>query len=318
MNESRQPIVLISGLPRSGTTWMVHSLNLHPKVLAFGETHFFSKRWVRTRRNGRYTSAGLRSLWSKLERCPFWASVPLKSDLDTERGWLLGTSRDDIPDALRAARRMAGPDPTAAEVLDSIGRSFCEREGKSFWIEKTAVEGKQAHKIARRFPDARLLLTMRDPVGFFRSYKYQGVQLSDARRLFHQRRYHPLLAALIWRLSVRSALKAQAEFPDRVSVMFLRDEASMRVALDQACRAVGVESDDAMYELIGARVNSSELGTRERDLDAQDVAWIRLLCRSGDSRFSSSEDLDGFSLVALLKSLAGLIPWFCRNFLHRS
>ena len=101
-NEMKQPVVLITGLPRSGTTWLVQSLNEHPEILAFGETHFFTRRWVRPSRNGRYTSAGLKRVWRNLSSCPFWAAVPLKKDLGKRPGWFSRTSFDDLPEVLES------------------------------------------------------------------------------------------------------------------------------------------------------------------------------------------------------------------------
>jgi hypothetical protein len=311
-SDSKQPIVLITGLPRSGTTWLVQSLNLHPKILAFGEAHFFTQRWVRPLRNGRYSPAQLEDVWQKMSECPFWSSVPLKENLGKSPGWFSQTSVEDLPEVIASARRIAGSDATPSDVLDSIGRAFCEREGKEFWVEKTATEGKNVLSTAKKIPDARFILTMREPMGFLRSYKYQGVQLKDKSRKMHAARYHPFAAACVWRLSHRSILKIQAKHPDRVSVVVLSDDQARREALQEICRHVGVEPDDAMYRMMSKKINSSDLKSGTRLLDRSDLAWIRFFCKVDDPRLKIDEDLSDIGVLDLFKSMLTIPFWAIR------
>ena len=315
MSDSKQPIVLITGLPRSGTTWLVHSLNLHPMILAFGETHFFTKRWIHPSQNGRYSPSELEAVWKKLASCPFWSTTPVRGQLLKSAGWLSKTTFEDLPEVISSARRLAGSNPTPADVLDSIGRAFCEREGKQFWVEKTASEGKNVFSTAKKIPDARFILTMREPVGFLLSYKSQGTQLSQKARDRHATRYHPLLAAFIWRLTYRSIRKVQMQYPDRVSVHILSDDQARRDALHEVCRQLGVEPDDSIYGLIKKRVNSSVINTDERTLARSELACIRFLCRADDPRLKPSENLSDIGLLDLFKSILTIPGWLIRNIL---
>lgn len=318
MTDSKQPTVLITGLPRSGTTWLVQSLNLHPMLLAFGETHFFSKRWIRPSQNGRYSPSELDALWKTLSVCPFWSSLPLKKDLGKKPGWFSETSFEDLPEVISSARRLAGSEPTPADILDSLGRAFCEREGKQFWVEKTASEGKNVLSTARKMPDARFILTMREPMGFFRSYKFQGVQFPQETRSRYADRYHPFLAALVWRLTFRATRKALSKYPDRVSRLVLSNDQNRRQALQEICCCLGVQPDDAMYELIGRKVNSSETTNEVRSLDRADRAWIRYLCRVDDPQLKIDEDLSDIGLLDLFKSMLTIPAWMLKFLLKRS
>ena len=315
MSDSKQPVVLITGLPRSGTTWLVHSLNMHPMILAFGETHFFTRRWIHPSQNGRYSPSELEALWKTLSSCPFWSSTPLKEELGKFPGWFSKTSFDDLPQVISSARRLAGSEPTPADVLDSIGRAFCEREGKQFWVEKTASEGKNVLSTAKKMPDARFILTMREPVGFLLSYKYQGTQYSQEIRDRHERRYHPLLAVLIWRLTYRSIRKVQSQHPDRVSLHVLSDDEARRDALREICRQLGVETDDSIYGLIDRKVNSSSIIADDQTLTRSELACIRFLCRVDDPRLKPSQDLSGIGLLDLFKSMLTIPGWLIRNIL---
>ena len=314
---SRQPPVLITGLPRSGTTWLVRSMNRHPKVLVFGETHFFSRRWIAPDKDGTYSPDKLESLWASLSTCPFWAAVPLKEDLgERGPGWFTRTSRDDIPAVIESARGMVGSNPRPGEVLDAVGRAFCLREGKSFWVEKTAIEGKHAARTIRNVPDARFILTMRDPVGFMRSYKYQGIQHGRSTRDFYVDRYHPFLAALVWRRSYRSLCKLKNRHPEQVSLHVLSSEANRRAALESICRQLGVEPADEIFEGLGQRVNSSSLGAEDRALDRADIAWLRALCSVEDPEMAISDEYPKTGFLDLLKSVPSIIRWGIRYILR--
>lgn len=316
MDPSIQPPVLITGLPRSGTTWLVHSLNRHPEILVFGETHFFSRRWVAPGPDGTYSPQQVQSMWSNLATCPFWASVPLKEDLGTKGpGWLTRTSRDDVPELIETARTLVGPRPGPADMLGAIGRAFCAREGKSVWIEKTAEEGKCVGETMMRMPDARFIVTMRDPVGFLRSYKYQGSQSGSERRKFFSDRYHPILGALVWRRTYRSLLRLRNQYPDQVSMHVLCNSQNRRAALESACHHLGVPPDPAMYEALDAKVNSSSMGSAERILDREDIAWLRALCTVDDPELTISDDLPKTGSIDLLKSVPSIIRWALRYLL---
>lgn len=313
MENSVHSPVLITGLPRSGTTWLVHSLNRHPKILAFGETHLFSRKWSAPGPDGTYSPDQLELLWSNLLKSHFSASVPLKKDLGKSGpGWFTQTCRDDIPEVLRDARSRVGPRPGPSEILDAIGQAFCAREGKSVWAEKTAEEGKFINATIKLAPNARFLLLMRNPVDFLLSYKYQGLQLEAPVRQFFRRRYHPLLAGLVWRKTYKSIQKIKSTHPDQVSVHILSSNARRRQALESACGFLGLEPCDAIFEGIDDRVNSSLKPGAERILDRFDVAWTRLLCSVDDPELKIPDEVSQTNLFDLFKSIPSTISWMFR------
>ena len=313
MKSPQQPPVLITGLPRSGTTWLVHSLNRHPKILVFGETHIFSRKWFLPGSDGTYSPGQLESIWSRLSECHFSASVPLKKDLGFKRpGWFTQTCRDDVPEVIAHARTLVGDRPGPAEVLNALGQAFCAREGKSFWAEKTAEEGKYVNTTVDRMPDARFLLLMRNPIDFLRSYKYQGVQLKPSVRHFFQRRYHPLLAAAVWRKTYKAIQKIQRSHPDQTSLHILSSNESRRKALDSACELLALEPCDDIYEGLDDRVNSSSTPGFERTLDRSDIAWMRALCSVNHPEMKIPEDTPRTNTLDLLKSIPSTISWIFR------
>ena len=283
---------------------------MHPELLVFGETHFFSLRWVEPASDGRYTPDQLEKVWSNLSDCPFWASVhPDPDHANEEPGWLTKTSRGDIPEVIDQARSLIGPDPTPEEVLDALGRAFCIREGKSFWMEKTADEGKAVVHTIRSAPDAQFLLVMRDPIGFIRSYKYQGAQYDPEVRAFFKKRYHPILAALIWRKTYQSLSWLRNTHPDQCSLHIPTTNEERLSVLTTACKLCGLEPTPEMTESIESSINTSKSSTIERKLSRADIAWARALCSVDDPRLAITDDHPKTGYLDLIRSIPSLIAW---------
>lgn len=301
-------------MPRSGTTWIVHSLNLHPRICAFGELNLFSRNWLEPIGDGLLSSDQLDLLSDRLSRLTFSSSVSkteeghLKGD-----GWFTRTSRDDIPEVLAEARATLTGDARPVDLLDAIGRTFCTRENKDFWVEKSAVEGRRILKTLRRAPDARFVVTLREPAGFLKSYKYQGAQSGPRRRAYYVKRYHAFLGAMIWRKNYKAITRAVRRCPDRISVHVLIDDDSRRDALDAVCRFLGIAPEPAMYSLLDRKVNSSQVHDEDqRTLDAADLAWIRLLCRPKEPELQIPAGLPRTTPFDLIRSLPSLVSWMFR------
>ena len=134
--------VFITGMPRSGTSWLVASLNAHPDITGFGEAEFFSKRWVAPTRDGSYSDDQLQQILANLRRCFFASTVPLAKDLEKQSlGWMRTLSRDDIPKLIDTVEESLELPVRPADLLDAVGRAFCESEGTRRWVEKSASEG---------------------------------------------------------------------------------------------------------------------------------------------------------------------------------
>ena len=301
-------------MPRSGTTWIVHSLNLHSRICAFGEVNLFSRNWLEPTADGLLSSDQLDRQAERLSRLTFSSSVSKAEQHHLKGGgWFTGTSRDDIPEVIAEARATLTSDARPVDLLDAIGRTFCTREKKDVWVEKSAVEGRRILKTLDRAPGARFVVTMREPAGFLKSYKYQGAQSGPRRRAYYVNRYHAFLGAMIWRKNYKAITKAVRRCPDRVSVHVLNDDDSRRDALDAVCRFLGVAPEPAMYSLLDRKVNSSQVHAEdERTLDAADLAWIRLLCRAKEPELRIPAGLPRTTPFDLIRSLPSLVSWMFR------
>lgn len=305
--------VFITGMPRSGTSWLVHSLNAHPDISAFGEAQFFSTRWVAPSRNGFYSEDELQKALAHLRRCDFSSSVPLAEDLGrSSAGWMKRISRDDIPRLIDAAEESLDSPVRPIDLLDAVGRAFSECEGTKRWIEKTASEGAWMRRTIQHVPNARFIVTLRRPDGFMRSYKYQGLQRSPDARARHLRRYHPLLAAVVWRKSYNCAMYMLEKYPDQVSIHVLDGPESNREVLETACRFLEIEEHPDIFSIPPGSNSSFTSTTGSHELDQHDWVWLRLLCDVDDELVSIPGDAQRPGFPTLVASSLKLAPWSLR------
>ena len=132
------PVMMITGVPKSGTTWLNRLLDAHPALLSPGEGRFFGRTLVTPRTGARSLEATLRE------------SDALRAWLRTS-GWTRGS---DVDEELRAA--------TAAVTLSVLKRRL-EEAGKQIAVDKTPLPDE--HYVAdlhRVLPEASVIHVIRD------------------------------------------------------------------------------------------------------------------------------------------------------------
>jgi hypothetical protein len=148
----QRPPFFIVGPSRSGTTLLARMLNAHPAAAVFPETwcyvtldrlhcmEVFQNRW-------QYILF-LNSLWDNLRQFDDPAAAVL---------------------AEQAARRPSYTGPTRP-ILECLGNAYAEARSAEMWGEKTPGHILWLSEIHRLFPQARILVCIRDPRDIIASY----------------------------------------------------------------------------------------------------------------------------------------------------
>ena len=142
------PPIFIVGMPRSGTTLLGVLLNSHSQVGIAMETHYYPQFYRKGERRGCLAD---RRAFEKYVRY-FLES----SDLDTLR--LSSEERVYLFD-----RIMCAEERSHRLVLGTVLSYYAERQGKTIYGEKTPVHMHYVDTIKTSFPDARVILVIRDP-----------------------------------------------------------------------------------------------------------------------------------------------------------
>lgn len=293
--------VFIVGPARSGTTLTRNLLNLTEELWIADETHWFDD--LRPRLGSRATQALGRD---DMRRCEDYflglASRRYGSGAATGEPAL---TRDELRDeAVRLSR-------TGDAVFEAYCRLAARRQGRARWGEKTPRHVFRITEILQCFPNAQILVVVRDPRATVSSYRdftagkrrnaiASGEDLEtlapELRRL--QRSYHPVVLALMWRAAIGAALAAHARF-GASTVRILRFEDLLvdpEREMDSVARWLGLNAAPDVTRV--AIANSSYVatrsgvgviaGTRERwrgRVTRREVALIETLCNRGMATF---------------------------------
>ena len=139
-----EPPIFIMGAGRSGTTLLQSLLSAHSRITVTPETHFCS-------------------IWEE------HAGAPVGSDAgDFEAGWrgTLASKRfADLGVTPERARSVLerGPERSARAALAALMAAYGEARGKPRVGEKTPGHWRHARTLLDWFPEARLIVTRRDP-----------------------------------------------------------------------------------------------------------------------------------------------------------
>ncbi|MDG2131918.1 MAG: sulfotransferase [Phycisphaerales bacterium] len=295
---------LVMGMPRGGTTAMMRALNADPRVAAYGESLFWGRGWVAPDASGGLDEAGLERVASLLEKK---ALMP--------RGEPGGLSEDgrDIAAAAATAVRGLSPGVDPVTVFTSIGEAIARHSGRGIWVEKTPHHLQHLVRIFDAMPEARVLVMVREPEAFLRSYKHQGDRKApEIRDRFH-RLYHPMLASLVCRRTLQEAMRAVAGWPDSVMLVRLDEvRADPHGVMARIRRHLELpEFEDEHFE----RSNSSFEGAAEppKPLGAAEIIWLRLLTGRISKAMGLPVPNRRIAPIRFLGSAFGLLPWAIRN-----
>lgn len=295
--------IFIVGASRSGTAVLRSSLNRHPDLHIAGETHFFDDLRLRIPTDTTLEGAdrdGVVELFQRLSHRPYGHGGR------PEEGWLDAQAIID-----RAAAR--------GGRADDFFAAWCELEGlhddgvlPRRWGEKTPRHAYRIDDMLAAFPDAQVIAMVRDPRAVVASYRDwrtddasgqaddrdpDPAMAEEAARV--QQSYHPALATLLWRATVRRAADARRNHgPDRVHVARYEDLVTEpdRV-LRKICAWLGEDFDEGM---VAVPVHNSSYMTFERE------GGFR---REAIDRWRDVLDDDE---VAVVQAVAGSILRACR------
>lgn len=149
--------VFVGACPRSGTTLFRSMLNAHPDLALPRETHFVMEAY-----RNRHKFGDLRAPENK-RKLARWLVRRDRTQFD----------RLEIPpdDAVRALR--AAP-PTLGSVIGTGFKMFAEQDGKARWGDKRPMYGQRLPELFAMFPDAQVVLLVRDPRAVVASMKKLG------------------------------------------------------------------------------------------------------------------------------------------------
>ena len=250
--------IFIVGASRCGTELARSVLNQHSQIHISGESHWFDDHRPRLRNpSGEPCAREARDVVAYL------LSV---------RGHGYGMRDGAVdPEAEIALRQRWGSVGVSADAAFAANCMLqADMRGKIVWGEKTPRHIYRVSEILKAFPEARILVCLRDPRAAVSSYRdwsnnwfdrttldVKHLRAVEAEEKRVRRSYSLTVATLMWRSAVRTGLRLRERFgPERVYV--LRFE-TMLTDPDQTCRSlarwIGLPFEHTMLDV--AVTNSS-------------------------------------------------------------
>jgi hypothetical protein len=246
------PLFLV-GASRSGTALMRSVLNRHSDVCVSGETHYFDDL------RARFADPMSGPLGAEdKKRCEdyFMALThrPYGHGGEPGHGWL---KRKAILSGLTS------DSPSPDEYFVTYCGVTAERAGARIWGEKTPRHIFRLEDMLKRFPNAKVIAMVRDPravVASYRDWKNQGgfdlekdpghADALEADQKRSRRSYNILVATMLWKSGVASALGARDHYGADVVRLVNYEQLVLepRNVLESIAEWLGVEFQEVMMD----------------------------------------------------------------------
>jgi hypothetical protein len=290
--EDRPPPIFVVGPPRSGTTLTARILGRHSRIFMPGETHFFDDIYARRRELGDLTNPGsvqrvIARLTTLYER--------FNEKLDQER----------VDNLLRTAGfvdRLSGC-RSYKEILTCFMEMQMRLVGKGRWGNNVPKDIFQVADITYLYPDAKILVCIRDVRDFLLSYKHkwQVAQGDNVDRLTSL--YHPVLMSLLWQASINQIAKIR-ESVSEDNVLIVHYESLVLDSdrlVQEICRFIGEDFEQEMLNVDGG---NSSFKVEKRGIYSSSVGrWKKGL---SDDEIHIAQKINGSCLESLGYKLGDL------------
>jgi hypothetical protein len=282
-----QRACFIAGPAKSGTTLLTSLLDGHPELLVLPEeTAYFPT--VLTK----YAACSRRAQFDYLTRQSL-ANVLFGGACKWGRRDYSYFSTRDLLDAFEKAAF----DPANADrdllvlLLESYARVLGRAQGSvRHWVEKTPANRDHLGTIFTRFPQSKLLLTIRDP----RALLAAQIQLEQSRRL---RRFSIYLTVQHWRTAARLALRQQIGGSRNEHILVVGFQRLLQepdISMRKVCGFLGIEYRPNLLKptKIGRHWTGNSSAQRPFDtistepverwrslLSREEIGWVEWHCR---------------------------------------
>jgi Sulfotransferase family len=266
MREESSPIFIV-GPPRSGTELLRAILNSHPDVFIVAETHYFDDLRPRLR-SGRLSAA-------ERERA-FGYFLTLSANVYGLEDKSKDSSEVDN-DFHSLAVNLGG---SADSVFVAHCRSQASAQGKKVWGEKTPRHLFRSADILEAFPEAKILVTMRDPRAVIASYRdwnkrwlrRDAIEAFSSETIAREQSrvrmsYNLTVLALLWRSAANITWRLKCDHGrNRIFVCKFEDLlADPELCVRQVVEWIGISYDPSMLSV--GIVNSSYVRSEGQGID---------------------------------------------------
>lgn len=192
------PPVIVVGLPRSGSSYLVHVLSCMDDWFIFDDLYPYQK----AASMGLSHSYDLSKDPTRLQAFIHLLSWQLWAKLKYEENFHVPDLSLDDPFELEKSLLLAleGVSPiTWPDILEEWSMRLALYGGKCRWGYKTPQDFMHLDELANVFPGAKFIYVFRDPRKMMRSFKNLPRVKVDGTQDGESRQYHPIVYSLYWK-----------------------------------------------------------------------------------------------------------------------
>jgi hypothetical protein len=261
MNE---PIFIV-GAPRSGTTLMAKILGRHPRIFMPGETHFFDDIYSRRKEFGDPpSSVSIENIIGRLRTIYSRYNEPGDQERIED---LLDDNVSQLLQQLRACN-------SYKEIFSLFMECQAKKVGKARWGNNTPRDLFYINEILSFYPDAKIIICVRDLRDFILSYKHKWrtTKGEHARRL--KKIYHPLVTSLLWKASIQRIIVAREAIPKTNLSIFRYEDLVFypERTIKEVCKMIG---EEFRSEMLSINFNNSSVAENSSGIFTSSVGYWR-------------------------------------------
>ncbi|PYK30191.1 MAG: hypothetical protein DME57_07685 [Verrucomicrobia bacterium] len=304
-----QRACFIAGQAKSGTTLLAALLDNHPELLVLPqETAYFPTVLKK------YGSAGRRAQFDYLTKQSFSRVL-----FGGEPKWREHEYKDFPQKKFLETFERVAFDPANAQrdLLAVMAEAYAEAIGTALnrvkrWIEKTPANRNHVDEIFARFPDAKLLLTLRDP----RAILATQIALEKTRQT---KRFSVYYVIAHWRVAAKLAKRIRAGDVGGLFMQFEQLVSEPKSVMKKVCDYLEIQFDpeivltptkigEAWGGNSAAQVEFSQISAEpasrwENELSEDEIGWVEWHCRDLMPEFGYAPRLDSRKPTHFLKPI---------------
>lgn len=250
----------IVGMSRSGTTWMMTSLNTHSLLSSFGETCFFGRYGIR---EDILTKDDLNKLWKIYSQLNISYTSPTAPAFSN--GGIYTVMSNVIEEIIKEKTNTI----KRKDIFDRFIDKMLFIEGKEIAIEKTPHHLNYIEDIKIMYPESKIIVMKRDAKSFMLSYKHQGDRKDAVVKSIFEMIYHPVGCCFVYRKYNNSVKKAMS-FPDTFLVNFPEIKEKPKETIIGVLDFLAVPYEN----ILKPKVNSSFPNDEKKKLEIADKFWL--------------------------------------------
>ena len=309
-----QRACFIAGQAKSGTTLLAALLDGHPEVLVLPQETAYFPTVLR-----KYGNAGRRAQFDYLTKESFSRVL-----FGGEPKWREHEYKD-FPQQkfLQTFERLAfDPANAQRELLALMAEAYAATLGISLdriqrWIEKTPANRNHVDEIFARFPQAKLMVTLRDP----RAVLATQIALEQTRRT---KRFSVYYVIAHWRVAAKLARRVRAGDVPGLFVQFEQLVSEPTTAAKNMCDYLEIQfvpevvlmptkigqpwGGNSAAQMAFSKVSAEPASRWERELSDHEIGWVEWHCRDLMPEFGYQPRLSARALRHFTKPIRGERP----------